>query len=152
MPLILSHARAEQVITIIQLQDALNELHKDSTLSELVYIVERLDGGRDEKVRARITPYKCSLEDSPVPQDFLDLAGLSETKYEVIEYILDMDKDDRGYLFRVCWPRLPDPKDYTWHKVANFYHDIPDMAIDYLKTTANRGMDTKVKQLLTISA
>jgi len=46
------------------------------TISDLVYIVERLDGGRDEKVHcARIIPYAYGMDGTEVPQELLDIAS-----------------------------------------------------------------------------
>jgi len=73
----------------------------------LVYIVERLDGGREEKVHcARIIPYAYGMDGTEVPQELLDIADHTEQKYEIVKSIVSFDKFTDGYFFQVRTPRF----------------------------------------------
>ena len=83
-----------------------------SVHGDLVYGVTSLRGGKIERGHcARLLKYRDSLLGKPVPQDMLDLTERAESRYEVIEKIVDLGQDCDGLFFRVQWEGLPDERD-----------------------------------------
>ena len=120
-----------------------------ATLSPLVYAVARLDGGREERVHAaRLTHYSSAIDGKEVAKEVLDLAKQSESRYEVVDAIVDIGDASDGLFFRVRWDGLPDEQDFTWHPIQDLYDDIPDMVLDYLMTSPKTQLATQAKQQL----
>lgn len=118
--------------------------------SELVYSVQPLRGGRTERIHCtRMIPYEDNLLGSKVPQDVLDLADQSESKYEIVEKIWDVGKEQDNLFLRVQWDGLPDKRDWTWHSLEDLYTDIPDMVREFLNTfNRKKNLITKCKRRL----
>eukprot|EP00171_Calliarthron_tuberculosum_P001965 IDg1965t1 len=101
---------------------------------------------------ARLLKYKDSLNGAEVTQDIIDLAGTSESRYEVVSKIVDLGEDKDGIWFRVIWDGLPDECDWTWHLAATLFADVPDMVLDYLSQSKETNLVAKTKRQLGISA
>lgn len=72
-----------------------------SLYSQLVYGVTPLCGGQTERIHcARLIPYRDALQESTVPPAILDLAEQTESRYEVVEKIIDVGKAPDGPFFR----------------------------------------------------
>lgn len=94
-------------------------------------------------------PYEDNLLGSKVPQDVLDLADQSESKYEIVEKIWDVGKEQDNLFLRVQWDGLPDKRDWTWHSLEDLYTDIPDMVREFLNTfNRKKNLITKCKRRL----
>ena len=168
----ISHARTAQIISINQLQEALDNLHRNvSTSSQarreraveahnkatnivapnfsvgdfvlvrrasdkghklkfrwfgprritsvhgpLVYGVTPLRGGNAERVHcARLLLYPDSLLGTTVPDEVLDLADRTESRYETTDRITDIGEKHDGIFLRIQWDGLPYEHDWTWH-------------------------------------
>ncbi len=86
-----------------------------SVHGQLVYGITPLRGGKTERVQcARLLKYRDSLLGKQIPQDMLDLAEGTESRYEVIEKIVDLGQDHDGLFLQIQWEGLPDKRDYTW--------------------------------------
>lgn len=122
--------------------------------SPVVYGVSPLRGGKTDKVHcARLIRYRDSLLGEPVPQDMLDLADHTETRFEVVEKIIDIGETPDGLFFQVQWEGLPDKQDWTWQSVKELYEDIPDMVSTFLQTTKKKTvLVKKIKRQLGIQA
>ena len=106
-----------------------------SVHGDLVYGVTSLRGGKTERVHcARLLRYRDSLLGKPIPQDMLELAERTESRYEVIEKIVDLGQDRDVLFFRVQWEGLPDEQDYTWQPVEELYDDVPDVVNAFLSS------------------
>lgn len=101
----------------------------------LVYGVTPLQGGKSARVHcARLLKNRDSLLGTTVPDDMLELAERSESRYEIIEKIIDVGTADDGFFFQVKWDGLPDERDYTWQPITELFTDVPDMVIDLLSS------------------
>ena len=125
-----------------------------SVHGDLVYGVTSLRGGKTERVHcAQLLKYRDSLLGKPVPQDMLDLAERTESRYEVIEKIVDLGQHRDGLFFRVQWEGLPDKRDYTWQPVEELYADVPDVVNAFLSSFKNKKkVVATVKRHLGISS
>lgn len=121
------------------------------TLSPLVYLVERLDGTRRERVHcARLAKYDSNLDGSDVPTDVLQLADRSEVRYEVLSTIRDIGEEEGALWLRLEWDGLPDQKDWTWAPLADVYEDVPDMVEEFLKSSDNRTLAQRAADQLAL--
>lgn len=70
------------------------------TMSPLVYVVERWDGSKRDQVHcARMIKYTAALDGTNVPEEVLQLADHTESRYEVLERIISVGKEgDRLWL------------------------------------------------------
>lgn len=100
---------------------------------------------------ARLLKYDDSLHDSDVPQDMLDLADQTETRYEVVAEIIDISEAKDGLFFQVKWNDLPNKRDYTWQPVKELYADIPDTVTAFLASSKKRKLVNQAKLQLGIS-
>ena len=118
-----------------------------------VYSIAPLRGGKTELVHcARLIKYRDSLLCKPVPKEMMDLAERTESRYEVVEKILDIGEAPDGLFFRVQWEGLPDKRDWTWKAVSELYADIPDIVTDFLRTfKSKKTLVSKVKRQLSIA-
>lgn len=70
--------------------------------SPLVYSVTSLHNNKSQRVHStRLTKYRDSLNDLPVSEQILDLSARTESRYEVIERLLDVAEADDGFYFQV---------------------------------------------------
>lgn len=118
----------------------------------LVYSVTTLSDSKTDRVHAaRLLKYDDALQGKEVPQAMLDLADKTESRYEVIDRIVDIGEDKDGIWFRVIWDGLPDQRDWTWQLASVLYTDIPDQVIEFLKTAKKKKLVSKFKRQLGIS-
>ncbi len=104
-----------------------------SIRGHLLYGITPLRGGKIERVHcARSLKYRDSLLGKQIPQDMLDLAERTESRYEVIEKIVDLGQDHDGLFFQVQWEGLPDKRDYTWQPPKELHADVPDLVTSFL--------------------
>jgi len=96
--------------------------------------------------------YRDSLLGKPVPQEMLDLADHTASRYEIVERILDVGEAPDGMFFRVQWDGLPDESDFTWNPIQSMFADVPDMVHEFLSTySAKPRLVSKIKRQLGIS-
>ncbi len=77
-------------------------------------MVNPLITGKEERIHCARMIHYCSAQDGAnVPQTVLDLADRSESRYEVIDAILDIGQDCDKLYFKVCWDGLPHERDHT---------------------------------------
>lgn len=89
---------------------------------QLVYGVISLSSGKTERIHcARLLKYDDSILYSEVLKEFLDLAYQTETRYEVVDEIIDAVENNEGLWFQVMQDGLPDKRDYTWSSVQSLY-------------------------------
>lgn len=80
----------------------------------LVYGVTSLSTRGTQRVHAaRLIKYNDSLNGAEVPQEVINLADNSESRYEVVSEIVDIGQDKDEIWFRVIWDGLPDERDWT---------------------------------------
>lgn len=117
-------------------------------LSPLVYDIKSFATGKTERVHcARLLKYDDSLLGQDVPQDVLDLADRTETRYEVAERIVDVGEAPDGRFFEIEWEGLPDKSDWTWVPVAELYEDIPTKVTEFLSAAKKKKKLVREVQL-----
>ncbi len=120
--------------------------------SELVYVVQNLNSSRQERVHcARIILYSGSLDNSEIPAAKLDFPDRSDSRYEVLESIVNIGEAPNGLHFQLRWDGLPDQRDLTWGPISTIYQDVPDMVLDFLRTTRKKRLAAKAASQLGIS-
>jgi len=118
----------------------------------LVYSITSLSDSKTERVHAaRLIKYKDSLQGTTVPQDMLELADKTESRYEVIDKIIDIGEDKDEIWLQVVWDGLPDKRDWTWQLDPFLYTDIPDLVLDFLHQSKKKKLVNKLKRQLKIS-
>ena len=81
----------------------------------------------------------------------MDLAERIESRYEIVEKIVDVGEAPDGLFFRVQWDGLPDQRDWTWQPDEVLYADILTIVKDFLATTsAKESIVSKIKRQLNI--
>lgn len=68
----------------------------------------------------------------------LDLADRTETRFEVVKRILDVEKAPDGLFFQVRWEALADKRDWTWQSATDLYKNIPNMVKTFLQITTKK--------------
>lgn len=121
--------------------------------SPLVYGITPLQGGKTERVHcARLIKHRDPLLGNPVSQEMFDLAERTESRFEVVEKLLDVGEAPDGLFFRVQWEGLPDKRDWTWQPVSELYSDIPDTVVNFLKAFKSKNsLVSKIKRKLSIA-
>ncbi len=127
--------------------------------SPLVYSVASLHDIRVENVHcARLKQYHNSLLRHKVPKELLDLADRTQSRYKVVEKIIDVGEAHwaspwhDGLFCQVHWEGLPNKRDWTWQPVSELYYDIPEVFIRFLDSTkAKKTTVSKVKRQLNCS-
>lgn len=110
-------------------------------VSNMVYLVERLDGTRRERVHcARLAGYSALLDNKEVPDDVLELADRTETRFEVLHRIIDIGEEGDDLWLQLEWDGLPDERDWTWAKLSDMHEDVPDMVEQFLRTAEKNHM------------
>ena len=124
-----------------------------SVHSPLVYGITPLRGGKVERVHcARLIKYRDSLLGKTVTKEMMDLAERTESRYEVVEKIVDVGEAPDGLFFRVQWEGLPDKRDWTWQPVSELYADIPDIVLSFLKKfKPKKALISRIKRQLSIA-
>lgn len=80
--------------------------------SPVVYGVSPLREIKTDRVHcARLIKYRDSIIGSPVPKEMIELAEATETRYEVVENIIEVGKAPDGLFFQVQWEGLPDKRE-----------------------------------------
>lgn len=103
--------------------------------NDVVYVVRDLVHGQEEQVHAsRLVHYRDDLNGKPVSENLKNHAQHTETKFEVIDEIVDIGEEDDTIWFRIKWMGLPDEKDFTWQRIDILYEDAPDMLNNFLDT------------------
>lgn len=122
------------------------------TAGDVVYIVERLDKSRRERVHsARLTKYCAGLDGEEVPTEVLDLADRTESRYEVLRRIADIGEEDGVIWLRLEWDGLPDERDWTWARLTDVHEDVPEMVQEFLKVSKNKDLSHRGATQLGIS-
>ncbi|MEM1369509.1 MAG: RNase H-like domain-containing protein [Cyanobacteria bacterium P01_H01_bin.15] len=107
--------------------------------SPLVYGISSLRGGTAERVHCtRMIKYNDGFLGKEVPKEILELADMSESRYEIAEKITDVGEDNESLFLRVQWEGLPDERDWTWHSLSDLFTDIPDMVKEFLSAHPQR--------------
>lgn len=107
-----------------------------STLSMHVYLVENLSTGKLDQVHcARIAPYEFRLEGKEVSKEIMKLADRTESRYEILETIIDTEKSDGELWLQLQWDGLPDHRDWTWSKLTDVFEDVPKIVSEFLAAT-----------------
>lgn len=75
------------------------------------------------------------MDGEEVPEDILQLADWTESRYEIMVSIVDIADNHEGIWFRIFWEGLTDERDYTWYTIASIYEDNRDIAVGYLRHT-----------------
>lgn len=87
-----------------------------------------------------------------MPQQMLDLAERTSSRFEVVDQIMDVGEASDGLFFRVKWEGLPDKRDWTWQSATELYGDIPDLFTEYLRScNSKKVLVSKIKRQLNIS-
>lgn len=119
----------------------------------LVYGATPLRDGKVEIVHsARLLKYRDSFLGKPVPEDMLDLAERTESRYDIIEKIVEVAEADDGIFFQVQWKGLPDKRDLNWQPIHELYTDVPDMVTNFIYTYKNKKLVETVRRHLGISS
>ena len=118
----------------------------------LVYGFTLLRGGNAERVHcARLLLYRDSLLGTTVPDEVLDLADRTESRYEIADRITDIGDDHDGIFLRIQWDGLPDERDWTWHPLHELHSDIPEMVQDFLSSFPGKSdLVSEAKRQLSI--
>lgn len=123
-----------------------------AAVNPLVFLVESLGSGKKEKIHcARMRKYSGLLDGQEVPENVLDLANRCDSKYEVLEAILDIKEHEGGIWLQLQWEGLPDDRDYTWSPLDTIHEDVPDMLREFLSKTRKREVATKAASQIGIS-
>lgn len=78
-------------------------------VSELVYDVDDLQGGPAQRIHAaRLFPYRSSPQGMEVSEALLKQAEHLETKFEMVDSLMDIDEGTNGIFIHVKWLGLPD--------------------------------------------
>ncbi len=101
-----------------------------SVHGQLVYGIAPLRESKTERVS--VLKYRDSLLVKQISQDMLALAERTESHYEVIEKIFDLDQDQNGLFFQVQWDGPHDNHGYTWQHAKELYIDVPDLFTAFL--------------------
>ena len=118
----------------------------------LVYGVTTLVSNKTERVHcASLLKYDDSLQGSTIPEDMLDLSERTESRFEVVEKIVNPGEAQDGLFFQVKWEGLPEKRDWTWQPIKDLYTDIPDIVSTYLVSCKKKQLVEKVKRQLGIS-
>lgn len=120
----------------------------------LVYLVEHLDGRRSERVHsARLHNYEALFDNATIPQDVLNLAYITEVRYEILHRIVDLCAEDGDLWLRLEWDGLLDELDWTWSRFQDVYEYVPDMLTVYLHNAQQDSptLDSQAARLLGIS-
>lgn len=120
--------------------------------SSHVYGVTPLVGGKMERVNcARLMKYRDSLNGADIPKEMIELAERTDSRYEVVEKIVDVGEAPDGLFFQVQWEGLPDERDYTWQAIEELHADIPDMVKAFLHTySGKKKIIGKIKRQLNL--
>ena len=79
----------------------------------------------------------------------MELAERAESRFEVIDKILDICEASDGLFFRVQWERLPDKRDWTWQPVGAIFLRRSGLVADFLPSCKSRKkLVNKVKHQL----
>lgn len=118
-----------------------------------VYGITPLRGGNEERVHcARLIKYRDALNGQPVPKDMMDLAEQTDSRYEIVDRIVDVGEAPDGLFFQVQWEGLPDKRDFTWQPIGDMYADIPDVVEAFLETfKGKRPIVGKIKRQLSLA-
>lgn len=101
--------------------------------SPAVCVVEDLRTCKKESVHAtRWKKYSAFMDGQNVPDEVLDLASRTASRYEIFESIVDLEKNDEGCWLRLQWEGLPDERDFNWSTLQDMHEDIPDMVVTFL--------------------
>lgn len=123
-----------------------------SVESPLVYIVQHLNSPKTERVHcARLRYYSAAIDNDILPQEILDLASRIETKYEILDAIVDLAENEEGLWFQLKWDCLPDDNDFTWGKIEDIYEDVPELTKQFLLHTPKQELARKAAAQLRLS-
>lgn len=86
----------------------------------------------------RLLPYKAALNGKEVPDGLKYQVEHLESKFEIVEELVDISKGDNGIFFHVRWPRLPDRCDWTWQPLQELFEDIADRLLQFLRSGRKR--------------
>lgn len=105
--------------------------------SDLVYVVEPLNAGRAETVHCtRILPYRSCYDGAEVPKTMLDLSDRIQSRYEIFDSLLDIDRA---------------AKDRTWSNISELHEGVPDLLVEFLRTTSKQALGRDAAKQLGIS-
>lgn len=122
------------------------------TTSDVVYLVERLDQSRRERVHSsRMTKYSAIQDGTEVPAAVLELADRTEARYEVLRRITDIADEDTVCWLRLEWDGLPDERDWTWARLTDVHEDVPEMVQEFLHSCTNKKLATSAAAQLGIT-
>lgn len=118
----------------------------------LVYSITSLVSKKAEPVHcARLRQYDDSLLGSEVSKDMLDIAERTETRYEIVDAIVDIGEASDGLFFQVQWEGVHDKRDGTWRPIAELYAEIPDVVDSILSSSPKKKNVNKAKSQLHLS-
>lgn len=110
------------------------------TVSSLVYLVVRMDSSRGDRVHcARRIKYTEALDLAKVLEDVLQLAGRTESHYEVPVKLVSIAKRDDKLWVCLQWDVISDERDWTWSSLEGSFEGVLKMVTKLLKKT--RGTD-----------
>lgn len=79
------------------------------------------------------------MYNSKVSDSVLDLGDKTESRFEVVDEIVDIGSDHQELFFRVKWGDLPDELDFTWNPIKDLHEGIPDKVTTFLTITSKKN-------------
>lgn len=94
--------------------------------------------------------YKNSalLDGDKFPEEFLDLANRSSTRYEVVDRLVDLEKTENGYSVRLQWEGLPEERDITDMPLEKMFENIPEMVSAFLSQCRKHETCSRCRQTI----
>lgn len=114
-------------------------------------VADLLTQKRETVHAARMKKYCGALDGSEVPEEVLDLADRTAAKYEVVQQILDIEKNEEGIWIKLQWEGLPEERDHTWSALTDMYEDIPEMVRTFLQGCKKKKLAAEAARHLDIS-
>ena len=120
-----------------------------SVVGDVVYDVKKLVDGKVERVHAaRLMKYRAGMDSVSVSRECLEQVEHLESKYEIIEQLMDIGEAADGIFVQIQWSSLPDKCDSTWNEIKQLHIDVPGKLEEFLNVTTRKKVAEKAKSLL----
>ena len=119
----------------------------------MVYDAEKVITNEVERVHAsRLLTYPADFDGKVVSPDFLKHIAHTETKYELVGELVDIDGNKRdGFFLLVMWEGLPDRPDWTWQQLEELYEDVSEKVEEFLVAKKKKRYVREAREMLGLS-
>ena len=120
-----------------------------SVVGDVAYDVKNLVDGKVERVHAaRLMMYRAGMDCVSVCRKCLEQVEHLESKYEIIEQLMDIGEAADGIFVQMQWSGLPDKCHWTWNEIKQLHIDVPGKHEAFLNVTTRKTLAEIAQSLL----